>query len=393
MPRPFDLVVCTLGVSSTSAFNVLGRWGRDQGLFVPGPRPPEGVSESAALTKLDTALQHARLDLDPHKIGAELSVLWALRQHGRLGPAPRVVIVGTKTFGGEVAWRLTRYAARLLLDIELEASLVPDLDVSRPVAMQRGLGAFLEKIGGALDAGDPAGSCVAPVGGYKILTSLATQAAGLYAVPAFYLYEDGQVLHQLPTVPLRISAADLATVAGLMVRAEDGVHVSPDDAAEVALVAEFRWLFETADDGDGELLFLNALGRLLRKLPLYAHLFQVTLLATPAADRRIRRHERLLSLVWKLLDDLRARSEDADRLRHERDFGYRDAPFHVYKSPRTAARLVYRWEPSSRTLWLRHLWTDHDAYERELGANPQIVTKPFVAEDFTVDLLERIAST
>jgi putative CRISPR-associated protein (TIGR02619 family) len=378
MPYQFHRLVVTCGVSIFAEGNAGRPWAAGIGAVQfpkpgPNPEPAEGLDERDAHELLARACARGPSGppdvRDPKRVSAEYSVLNALEAQGRLGPNPFILLIHTKSFAGEAAALVLSKVIERDFGARTEREGVT-IRVEDREGLRHDLGAFMHKVAAGLRGHDPESACFAPLGGYKIMTSLGYLAGAYFGFPTLYAHEDGQVLHTLPAIPVRVDRDALARVAPLMRKVQGLFDREQLGAKERKLADEFPWLFER----DGAEIGVNAFGIFLMSEPEHADLFSVPVLVTQEIARRYAKDPRrgfvdqqLRSLAGKLA----AGSTEPD-LRHERDWGLSDPQRHVYKGASNGVhvmRCVYAYD--GQALRVHHVWTDHDAYERELEARWQ----------------------
>ena len=374
-PNRYSHIVMTAGISLFARFNRYGAWTREQEIFRferTNPLPPDGPeeTEAGALERWKEAIRHHPLDLhadEPENVSAEYSLVNALDKERRLGSRPQVTLLHTDTLGGRAAALLVQRLIEKDFACTVELLEIADVDVSSRDLLRRSLGAFMNAVARTLDGCDPSYTCFAPIGGYKVMTSLGYLAGAWQGFPTAYLHEDQQTLHEIPPVPIRIDPRELKAIAPLMRRVGDGEALSAlsRDEQDAAAVSH-AWLFERADD----LVAVNAIGRFLMSLPEHALLFgtlvwvaaQVQALASHADTRRFV-CQQLRELTGKLSVASPGAGSGRD-LQHEW-FRCPDG-WHLYKGARNGQvvfRIAYSYD--GETLRVAHLWTDHDRYERK----------------------------
>jgi putative CRISPR-associated protein (TIGR02619 family) len=393
---PYSRLVLTAGTSAfppnTASRNAPARW-----------RDALSLPDNASPADHLAGLRATRLTIDnPTEVSAEYSLFHALRSSKRLAERPHVVLIHTDNGLGPLAAAYVQHALEAYGGATVALRVASGLNVADPGMLRRSLGDYLDVLSKALREGTPHDTCFGPLGGYKLMTSLGTLVGGLLGYPSIYVHEVGQVLHEVPALPLTIDAEALRAAAPLVRRLahEDSLPLAdlPKDLAEIATRAPF--LFERVDVGRDTLVALNAFGLFLREDPrhraalgtrILLHANVAALLGT--ADARATLRDNLVAL----LDDLAANRADPNakraELRHETAFsGAPKKGFHLYKGTSGRAgvfRAVYRFDTQGDTLTLTAAWTDHNAYEREnLQALKHAPTQAADAEDWTEALAQ-----
>jgi putative CRISPR-associated protein (TIGR02619 family) len=370
-------IVLTTGISLFNPHNVFRKWADDLGLFVyerTNPMPAGGLTESEAMGRWEEAFRGRLMELErlvkdnPESVSAEYSLLHSLQSAGRLGPSPRVDLIHTGSLGGRASARLLGTLIAMVFEARVGQRSVDDIDPKDRERMRRSLGGFMDAVAAALGNGDPSVSCFAPVGGYKIMTSLGYLVGAYMGFPTAYLHEDHQALHEIPAAPVNIDADVLRELAPLMRRLRNHGDAEWDGltAGEREAISRYGYLFERLDN----LVGVNAFGRFLMDRPGHRAMFWQQVRVSPTVDRMTQGRLGLAislqvsELLKKLKTPLRFRGE----LGHEAAFdGLGETPFSLYKSASrgTVFRAAYQYDADEETLYLNRVWMDHDLYERE----------------------------
>ncbi len=362
----YSRVVLTCGVSLFSANNTPGNWIREQNFLVippggvPNPRPLEGETEEQALRAIQNHLHNLPVPGEPTRFSAEYSALHALRTARLLADRPQVVLVHTHTLGGKATAKILTKALTRDFDATCEAVLV-HLNVDDRNELRKDLGRFLHQIANALRGHDSSTTCFAPLGGYKVMTSMAYLAGAYMGFSAFYAHEDNQTLHEIPGVPIRIPPDELRQAKPALVAAKRECDRSSLTAPQLSIVEQYPWLFEETD----EFVVVNAFGRfLMEENP---DLFCPKLFVAEGVDRTPEIEKKLRAVAVKLA----AGSEDTE-LFHEGDLGLHGQDgWHVLKLRRDPLRAIYRFDATANTLavkWLTLEHGDNNQYVRQCKA-------------------------
>jgi len=308
-------------------------------------------------------------DHDPTKVSAEYSLVHKLQKEGRLDRRPRLILISTNTIGGEIVSRLLEQAFKLQGIDEVKISRVERWKIDDRDAMRFGVADFVSKLARALQEGEPSTTAFSPVGGYKVMTAYSYLVGSYLGYPSLYLHEDGQVVLTIPPLPIAINREELLKHQGFLSRMylQDVVSIEDLGPDEKTFVESHLVFFEREDD----LVALSAFGRLVVEKEGLVRL-DVRLSPQVAdklrADKTVR--EAFCAQVTTLVQKLIHGHYD-DSTHHERSFKNLDRlrlQYHLYKGSsngQVLLRLAYRYDPEMHRLYARHLWTDHDAYERE----------------------------
>lgn len=375
-------IILTTGTSALAPQN-LGKWARTQDVFawpgrdpvVPAGRPMEEVFEAWA------AALRSPPDFDPVHTSAEISTLNALKKLGRMVKAPSVVLIHTETVAGRAAAAIVKRAASVLFDAHVTLRSIGGLDARSPRTLRAALGTFMCEVAESLEAGEPRTTCFAPIGGYKVMTSLGYLAGAYLGFPTAYIHEDLQVLHTVPAVPVNISETEMKTVGPLVRRVGEAMEVCDLTELERAQVDRHGYLFEQ----DGEVIGMSPFCHFLRARPALRPILGTQVVASAQAAAQLDGHR---AFVAKELDDLlRDREISGKRavLYHEKSFGRRDALFHLYKgsSGMLPFRAAWRYVERTDTLEVNHIWLKHDQYEREAKGGVGLLERAETWENIT----------
>lgn len=366
----YHRVVATCGTSGFSKQNLLHAWlgehAKDQVRWSGPPWKPNLVEggEAVVLKRWKQALPAVE---DPKKVSAEYSAVYSLHRSGHLGRNPDVALIHTDTPDGALAAKMIQALLERDFNARVVLRVVDDLNVEDRTAMRRSLGRYMHLVADELRKGEPRTTCFAPLGGYKVMTSLGYVAGAFLRFPTAYLHENNQVLHEIPWLPVRVDEDELVALAPLIRRTRKAVAWADLTADEQRQVGAYAWLFEQ----DGDVVALNAFGEFLREEPRYRVKIGPRVRASSEvlgllerADQRLQVAEEVEELLRKLEKPLEHRGE----LHHEASFRHRDTPWHLYKgsSGRDGVfRAVYRYDEACDTLDLRRVWLNHDVYERD----------------------------
>jgi CRISPR/Cas system-associated protein Csm6 len=376
----YHQIVATAGISLFANFNIYGTLAREQNLFKfnrSNPLPLADEDAAAALERWRGLCRNFDLDAaaaKPQAVSAEYSLLNALCEQGRLGPNPRVTLVVTRTLGGQAAGALLELLLKRHFSAVVDLNVVDDIQVDERERLRRSMGSFMQEVAQALQGNDRSSTCFAPVGGYKVMTSLGYLAGAYMGFPTAYLHEDNQVLHEIPAVPIQIGRSELQAMGDLLRRARyDTLEWQQLSYGEQQQINSHPYLFERVD----ELVTLNAFGEFLAQRPENAVVFGARVSATPDVEAILRSGQgdfvarEIRELLKKLEQAKQNPAANWGELKHEKAFaGLRDQhlAYSLYKGASNsslAVRMAYRTEHNGGALFLNRVWTDHNRYERE----------------------------
>lgn len=301
-----------------------------------------------------------RVITDPKRVSAEYTALLALRDEDRLENNPQVVLIHTDTLGGRAAAIVIRKALSKEFNAQVEC-VECSMNVNDRSQLRYNLGDFMQKVATCLKDHDKHTTCFAPLGGFKVMTSLGYLAGAYLGFPTLYTHEDNQIVHEVPAIPVRVPPEELLRLAPLLSKIGNGAELQGLTPDEQALVEEHAWLFERA----GGIVCVNAFGLfLMQQNPA---LFAIKLIVSKDVDDEYKndgRRDFIRQQLGVLGAKLTAGSVEAD-LRHERDWEVAENDgWHLYKGAsngQQVMRAIYRFEQD--TLTIKHVWTSHDYVE------------------------------
>lgn len=372
----YQHIVVTCGVSLLTGNRNVFSMNRDEIMGEIRPWLSAANINEEKQRKIDEWIRHARqfaheAARDPNRVSAEYSMIYELRRQGKLAERPTVVLIVTETVGGRIVEAiLTR-----LLEEDFQANvriIYVDVDVNHPRRMQETLGEYMWKVADALSHGEPSTTCFAPIGGYKVMTSLGYIVGAFLHYPTAYMHEDGQVLHEIPPVPIHIDEQFVHDHFDLLRKCQkDMVDADSLSYREKQCILQYPFLFQQEDG----LVYLSAFGQFLFEHEKYKHLFATTYLVSKQVANMLQHnhhqslfvHQQMRELVKKLKHE----EGDMGVLYHEKSFktiDVRKVKYHLYKGAsngQTAFRLAYRYDEKEDCLYANYLWLDHNRYERE----------------------------
>ncbi len=370
----YSRVVVTCGVSMFGSANVYRKWGEDNKLLgfegsKPNPIPPARLNEQQAVEQWNQACRRPQTESlaneSPKNVSAEYSALHALRRMEWLADHPTVVLIHTASLGGEAAATMLALLLKRNFGAKVMCEAV-DMTVGNSNLLRFQLGTFMHKLAQSLVGHDPGSTCFAPLGGYKVMTSLGYLAGAYLGHPTLYLHEDEQTVHQIPAVPIRMPTGDLKRVAPLMKRCAAGCAVSDLAESDLPYLDEFSWLFERQDD----MTFLNAMGIFLMQSTENSPLFAPRILVSRKIHEEFDKDGRrafVLQQLEVLGVKLAAGSPEKD-LQHEHKWPVKGSAQgrHLYNGASNGQqvfRCIYRFDGSA--LHAYATWCDHARYETE----------------------------
>ena len=372
----YQRIVITAGISLFNAHNICRKWTDEQNIFTftrTNPVPAGNRSEEEVTEKWKEICRHADPEQafsKPENVSAEYSLLHALRKNGKLGNHPHVTLIHTDTLGGRAAVILLERILSHCFEATVILREVSDINMADRNMLRQSLGGFMETLAQALSGGEPKTTCFAPVGGFKVMTSLGYLAGAYMGFPTNYLHEDNQHLHEIPAVPIRIDREELRSMADLMKRLRKAGDVEWEkvDKNGRTQIEKHPWLFERMDNLAG----LNAFGRFIMDRPENRSIFGTKIRVSKDCDK-IFKDQNIASFVRQQTEELLKKmahpEKNKGKLRHDTNFeGLKKSLYSLYKGARNgemAFSAAYLYDPDKDILSLNRIWTEHDGYERE----------------------------
>lgn len=374
----YNTVVMTCGISLLTGNNYFSLQNRGETESIKPSDLQEREITPEIGEEIALFLEKAKKEIDealknPNAISAEYSMIHTLIKNRKLiEKKMKIILIATDTVGGRICIPLLSSIFRKRFDADVE-ELFTKISVSSHKEFKEQLGDFLCKLGEALSVGDPGSTCFAPIGGYKVMTSLGYIVGSFLHYPTSYLHEEHQILIEIPPMPLEIDD-DFVQKNGELLRKckQDYLALDDLDYREKQIVEKYDVIF-AVEDG---YVALNPFGIFLFERSKYEHLFktkyvyseQVASIMKQNNHQSIFIHQQMRELAKKLKEGV-----ENDEVYHEKTFKTLDQNkllFHLYKGAsngQTAFRLAYQYDWTKDELFANYLWLNHDKYEREAG--------------------------
>jgi len=367
----------TGGISLFGVHNLFGQLTRDKKLFDfdrTNPYPKDRQNEENELNNWLNEMKNyfSQIKGREQNISAEYSMLYSLKQNGRIIDAPEIIIMHTDSFGGRAA----AYLNKEILEKEFSATVkleeIKELDVTNRVKLNRSLGDFMSLVNKHLHGQYKSSVCFAPIGGYKIFSSLGYIVASFNDLPTAYLHEDKQILHEIPPIPVKYDDTFIEKNSEFLRKLYiSGILEQQDlEYNQLELIKDNSHFFETVDN----MISINPFGLFICNQDKFKHIFGIRVFISQEAIRIFDKYPSATSFVYQQLLDLTRKIEsevsDSD-LYHEREFKElrnKNLDFHIYKGASNgihAFRASWKYDGQKRKLKINNIWLDHDVYERE----------------------------
>lgn len=307
------------------------------------------------------------------KLSAEISMIEALKNQNKLHQKPIITIFYTDTLKGSIAAQVNKYVFEKNYSAYVKLEKIIHVDVSNRVALSKAIGHFLSGVSNALLEGNPTHTCFAPIGGYKIFTSMGYLVGALHHYPTAYLHEGSSVLHEIPPINIKINESFIEEnhqIFRKLIR-EEIVELKSLSPAERKLIIEEPTFFMIEDD----LVALNPFGNYICNQSKFAHFFQSRVLIDASVLQWINKDYKVKrSFVMKQIYDLVIQhrdfiTESRHLLFHESSFkslNDKEIHCHLYKgSTKEVFRSIWSYDHEKEQYYIGKIWFDHDKYERQ----------------------------
>lgn len=325
----------------------------------------------------------------PNDISAEYSMLYTLKKQRKLADQPEVVLILTDTPGGQMVEKVLTP----LLEEHFNASvqtLFQDMDITNQQSIHAKLAEFMNLIAEALTYGEPGTTCFAPIGGYKVLTSVGYIVGSYFKFPTAYLHEDQQVLIEIPPLPIDIDETIVEENLPLIRQLKTDFYPFHDlEPSEQRFIQQYPSLF-TIEEG---LASLSSFGSFIFDQQKYTHLFSARYKVSKQVKQMIEKnkHHKLfvLNQMKQLVKKLVSGEMADEDLRHEKQFDTIEqskVQYYLYKGSsygQMVFRLCYKFDFSKNVLYANYLWIDHNRYEREAREGKGLYESQSDFEDIT----------
>lgn len=372
----YHTVVMTCGISLLRGRNLfsIDNGSRLAGLLTTSLQATERTAEMKE--ELERYFEQAKRYIDeihdnPHSVSAEYSMIYTLLKNKKISKDLTIILIVTDTFGGDVCARLLCYIFEHVMGANVKV-LYSQMTVSNQKELNQQSAIFLRRLGDALSQGDPTSTCFAPIGGYKVMTSLGYIVGSFLHYPMVYLHEEKQILVEIPPMPLDIDEEFVRVNNDLLRKCHrDLVSLNDLMYEEKQIVRKHTSIF-SIEDG---FVFLSPFGEFLFDRAKYEYLFETKYYLSEQVRRFMAQNKHqsifIIQQLRELVKKLKYENGLNDDLMHERTFEKLDKKkviYHLYKGAsngQTAFRLAYEYDKNSDILKANYLWLDHDKYERE----------------------------
>lgn len=373
----YHRIVMTGGISLFGGHNFFGKLTRDKKLLNFDRTNPYPSDYQRAEEELKNWLNEMKnyffqIREKEQNLSAEYSMLHSLKANGKIIEKPEVILMHTDTFAGRAAAYLNKEILEREFNVKVELDEIKDLDVTNRVKLNRSLGDFMSLVHKHLHGSHKDYVCFAPIGGYKIFSSLGYIVASFNNLDTAYLHEDKQILHEIPPIPVKYDDNFIEENSEFLRKLYISEILEQTDLAyhHRVLVKENSHFFETLDT----MVSINAFGLFICNQDKFRHIFgsrifinkEVSKLIelTPSAKEFI--YQQIIGLIKKIESQ-----EHIAYLYHEREFNTlkdKTLKYHLYKGSSKGThvfRAAWKYNEAKRDLYLNFIWLDHEVYDRE----------------------------
>src|SRR5690625_1813835 len=320
---------------------------------------------SKSLEKMD------RDELQPKS--AEISMVMVQQARKHLVDQPFIILFYTDTLKGRTAGFVNKYILEKVWSATVEMQKMFELDVDNRSLLNRALGKYLSDVSRALLSGEPKTTCFAPIGGYKVMTSLGYLVGALHNYPTAYLHEGSTVIHEIPAVNIEVDEDIIKKNHHIFKKFFDGDCFELDELSkeEQALIHEQSVMFDQVEG----LVELNPFGRFLCDQDKYYKYFKSQVYFDVSLKRMIdNRYANYWGDVYEEIKQLIFQHEAKSAryratLYHESAFSTLngiDLQYHLYKGGNSPViRAIWTYDKSDDSYYIVHIWFDHNDYDRE----------------------------
>ena len=340
-------------------------------------------------------------------LSAEISIIDLLIKARRMEESSPAIIFYTDTFEGGISAKIVKWILEDYYKIHVSLHKLKEIDIHDRKTLNKALGNYLSQLSEVLATWDPSYTCFAPIGGYKILTSLGHLVGSLNNYSTVYLYEGSKVFHEIPSVKISFDENIIIENQLFFKRLLDMDWINLDELNyhEKQVMKEQSTLFEILEDKEEAFLVLSPFGQYLCRQPKYRSLFAAKVYLERGMKAFIERQHssnwaHLLRNIYHLIEAREGKvdqSEGRAILYHEADFKQLNGvktSYHLFKgeSKPIVIRLIWKYVGEENAYYIAHVWFDHNRYERQAVSTLQAVEKSTEWEDISADFYQELAN-
>ena len=341
---------------------------------------------SKSLEKMD------RDELQPKS--AEISMVMVQQARKHLVDQPFITLFYTDTLKGRTAGFVNKYILEKVCGATVEMQKIFELDVDNRSLLNRALGKYLSDVSRALLSGEPRTTCFAPIGGYKVMTSLGYLVGALHNYPTAYLHEGSTVVHEIPPVNIEVNEEVIKENHHVLKKflVDDCFELKDLSRDERKLVQNQSVMFEQVEG----LVELNPFGRFLCEQDKYYKYFKSQVYVEASLKQMIdNRYAHYWENVYEEIKSLIFQNESKSAkfratLYHESDFAVLNGlnlSYHLFKGGNSPIfRAIWRYDKEQDSYYISYIWFDHKDYKREAADKIKAIEKASRWENITKSL-------
>lgn len=322
---------------------------------------------------IDYLKEYFKMENVDANVSAEVSIVHTLQRQNRLIKSPHITLFYTDTFKGRTSGLLNQWLLENNFGAFVKLKEIYDVDVNNRVVLNRALGKYLSDVGESLQEGHPNSTCFAPLGGYKVLTSLGYLVGALHGYPTAYLHERSTILHEIPAVHIDIDESFIVDNHKILKKFLRGDYFTFNELNEEerSLVRKQPTFFEH-DEG---LVALNPFGRFLCNQNKFHTYFKSHVKMDRSLKKMIdQRFNGSWSNVYIEINRLIYQHVSANEkyrgtLYHERSFKQLkeiELTYHLFKGRNEPMfRAIWTYHQKEDCYYIAHIWFNHEKYERQ----------------------------
>lgn len=327
-------------------------------------------------------------------VSAECSMVATLQKGNRLIEQPVITLFHTDTFKGTAAAILNKWLLETYFQAQVKLVKLYDLDVNNRMILTRALGRYLSDLSDALQEGEPNSTCFAPIGGYKVMTSLGYLVGALHHYPTAYLHEGSNILHEIPPVQLNIDESFIERNHGFLKRLlkEDFIEIDTLTQEEKRIIDDQPTFFSEEDKH----VYLNPFGRFLCDQDKYYKYFKSHVYIEKNEKEKIdKRYKNYWPVVYREVNQLIYQHANPSEkyfttLYHEKGFHMlkgKEYNYHIFKGGNAPVfRATWNYDTRKDAYFIAKVWFDHNECERESFAEIGLLNSNEQWIDITTDL-------
>lgn len=322
---------------------------------------------------------------------AEVSMVDLLEREKKLDEGfVTIKLIHTITDDGILSAKLIKELLEMKYSYTVILVETDEIDVKDRMRLNNQLGKYLNVISEQLRENHPSITCFAPIGGYKILTSLAHLVGTIERYPVLYTYEGSNVIQQIPPIHIKLDYDFFIQNRKLFSKAVQNAFLDFQSLSEEeqAIVRKDLSLFEIIEENGKEYVLLSTLAEYVCSTKLN-YLFYPKIYFDRQSFKLVEGKQAWLDAkneVRKLLDMYGEILSTENELEKDQiSTMYSHYLFHSFKGVDLNSSSYRLYKSKNKNVVFRSLWKyvenvnayyissiflhDHDDYERVLANN------------------------